>query len=142
MGAPEMEVTFSIPMNLTAWSPQVSQTHWNMNLDSGALTFRNQSLPTDEVELLRAVGNGFALYGSIENVPLNTTWFRSWWGGSDAASKRWQWLNNPVPPSGLLSLFEKDGASSWRMTLANVSLPESAVTIDHVTMQVPVKTRA
>lgn len=142
MGAQEADIAFSISMNLTGWSPQVLQSKWDMNLNTGALTFRNQSFPVDEVELVRAVGNGFGLYGSVEDVPVNTTWFRSWWGTSNAASKRWEWLNNPVPASGLLAMFEKDGASSWRMTLANVSDSSSSVTIDYVNLQIPVKTKA
>lgn len=142
MGAPEADVAFSISMNLTGWSPQVIQSEWDMNLETGAITYINTSTLRDEVELLRAVGNEFAPFGSIQNISPNMTWFRSWWGATDANSKRWKWLNNPVPPSGVLAFFENDGSRSWRVTLANVSESSSSVTVDYINLQIPVKTKA
>lgn len=143
MGAQKVGTPFSISWNLTGWSPQVIHKDWDMNQDTGAITFTNQSHPTDEVEVLRAVANYIAPYGSIQNVTPEMAWFRAWWGSRrDARNKKWEYMNSPVPASRQLTLFDEEGVRAWDLALAGINDSTSSVTIDYITLELPIKTNA
>lgn len=140
-GADDAGYPFSVAVNLTGWSAQVFQENWEMDPKTGSMSFTNRSFPADEVDVMRAVGDYIAPHGSIRGVDYNTTWFRSWWG-SEIESKRWQYVDSPVPATGALTVFDNDGYRDWHLSLAGVVESIATVVIDYITLQIPIRTKA